>query len=254
MPFNPNAVNFHDASGRPRRNVTYAVPSKVGMISYWARREAANKHPQLSIGSGVILETDNDGYVACYTPSFDMQFSSLNPVCPFAADWYHILVGWDRGNSVAYMYVNDVDVRDPGSDSFTDSTIDYPFSTWDFGFITSSGIFDNGSMAEIWFAPGQLLDLSNVTNRRKFIDGSGAPVDLGSDGSTPTGSAPAMYMSLRTSDPNDFLANRGSVGGTWDLSFSGGALSLATDPPGGGAPPVTPGSFWTNFVGTEEVG
>ena len=47
-------------------------------------------------------------------------------------------------------------------------------------------------------------------NRRKFIDVDGKPVDLGSDGSTPTGTVPLMFFSGPT---DDWHINKGSVGG-----------------------------------------
>ena len=38
------------------------------------------------------------------------------------------------------------------------------------------------------------MDFTTTSNRRKFIDASGNPEDLGSDGSTPTGTAPEIYL------------------------------------------------------------
>ena len=49
------------------------------------------------------------------------------------------------------------------------------------------------------------------SNRRKFIDSAGKPVDLGADGSTPTGSSPLIYLSLREGEgAEQFAVNRGT--------------------------------------------
>jgi hypothetical protein len=53
---------------------------------------------------------------------------------------------------------------------------------------------DIADVADVYFAPGQFLDLSIPGNVAKFIS-AGKPVDLGSDGSTPTGIAPLVFLS-----------------------------------------------------------
>lgn len=78
--------------------------------------------------------------------------------------------------------------------------------------------------AEFWLMPGTYLDMTSGTNIAKFVAG-GHPVDLGADGSTPTGSPPAMYLSVRSGGvANDFLTNRGTIG---NLTVTTGSLSLS---------------------------
>ena len=68
-----------------------------------------------------------------------------------------------------------------------------------------------GAFAEYYYAPGQFVDFSIESNRRKFIDSEGKPVDLGADGSTPTGSSPLIYLSLREGEgAEQFAVNRGT--------------------------------------------
>jgi hypothetical protein len=67
-------------------------------------------------------------------------------------------------------------------------------------------------VADLWFAPGvSLLDGGTIPlgTIRKFIDAEGKPVDLGVDGSTPTGTAPAMFFS---GDAIGFASNKGTGG------------------------------------------
>ena len=85
-------------------------------------------------------------------------------------------------------------------------------------------------MADLWIAPGvNLLDGSgNIDSATlaKFRDATGKPVDLGADGSLPTGTAPAIYL---TGDASEFATNRGSGG---SFSVDAGALTDADNGPG----------------------
>jgi hypothetical protein len=58
------------------------------------------------------------------------------------------------------------------------------------------------------------LDFTVETNRRKFVGADGKPVNLGADGSTPTGVAPAIFFS---GDASTFGTNRGTGGGAFAL-------------------------------------
>lgn len=71
-----------------------------------------------------------------------------------------------------------------------------------------------GCLAEFWFAPGQFIDFTIAGNRRKFNDGNGNPVVLGSTGAIPTGTSPTVYLSLGIGDTNplDFALNRSGLG------------------------------------------
>jgi hypothetical protein len=55
----------------------------------------------------------------------------------------------------------------------------------------------------------EFLDISVEANRRKFINAAGDPVDLGSDGSTPTSTAPIVYQN---GDFTNFETNQGTGG------------------------------------------
>ena len=70
----------------------------------------------------------------------------------------------------------------------------------------------------------EYLDISVENNRRKFIDADGFPVDLGSDGSTPTGIAAIMFFSGATVS---WHTNDGSGGG---FTENGALTDAATSP------------------------
>ena len=82
-----------------------------------------------------------------------------------------------------------------------------------------------GAMAEIYYAPNQFIDFDVESNRRLFLNADGTPVDLGADGSTPTGIQPMLYLSLREGEgAEQFGANRGFGA---DLSIVGNVSIFA---------------------------
>lgn len=81
-------------------------------------------------------------------------------------------------------------------------------------------------VADLYGATGQFLDISNPVNIAKFVDGSGKPVSLGVDGSTPTGTAPTIFGS---GDATTFMQPNLGTGGTFTLTA--GSLTNATTSP-----------------------
>jgi hypothetical protein len=82
-----------------------------------------------------------------------------------------------------------------------------------------------GDIADHYFAAGQpFFDLTNPANVAKFISG-GKPVDLGSDGSLPTGTRPNIFHS---GDADGFKTNRGTNAElTWSGSLTSGTVVTA---------------------------
>ena len=84
-----------------------------------------------------------------------------------------------------------------------------------------------GGLAEYYYAPGQYINFNIESNRRKFINADGTPVDLGADGSTPTGSRPMLYLSLRDGEAaTEFATNRG-FGSNFTIKTSISILDVA---------------------------
>ena len=76
-------------------------------------------------------------------------------------------------------------------------------------------------LADIWASTSQTLDLSNPTNRDKFLPSAGK----GSDGSAVTGTAPELFLSGATAS---WETNKGSGSG---LTLTGAALTTAPSVP-----------------------
>lgn len=143
--------------------------------------------------------------------------------------WHNLLVSIDLSStSKRWVYIDDTSV----AGAMTWST--YSSGNMDFAAADSSigggqGFnLTNGDLAEFYFAAGQYLDLSVTANRRKFITAGLKPVDLGSDGSTPTGSAPTIYCHLTDGEAvANFATNRGTGG---NFSITGTLTTGSTSP------------------------
>ena len=187
----------------------------------------------------------NMGNKTSGTLGFD-NFTVDAPTMTLTGAWHHVLyssitnVGGVLG---AYkLYIDDVDATPTlfvgdgfvtqsnevvykGDDPTTIATV----NALNF-FIGGDSFGDNfeGDFADMWFAPG--VDLFSggldipLATRRKFISASGKPVDLGSDGSAPTGSPPAIFLS---GDASEFATNKG-IGGAFTVT---GTLTDASTSP-----------------------
>lgn len=136
--------------------------------------------------------------------------------------WIHLLASWDCNAGAGHVYINDSEDKDqrvllPGG-------IDYTRTEWAIGGSESGGSKLSGCVAQVYFNFGEYLDLSVQTNRRKFITAAGGPVDLGADGSTPTGAQPDIYLN---NEPSTFYINLGTES---NFVQNGSAASCASDP------------------------
>ena len=157
-------------------------------------------------------------------------------IAPFVniGEWNHFIFS-DNGSSFQF-YLNGV-AADFSEPQWTETNYDpsYPGS-----FLSSAAPNDrlgvganygstnnvermfDGEMAEFYLNAFQGLDLSVNNNIEKFIK-NGKPVDLGSDGSLPTGSQPEFYLK----NPFDTFQNNLGSYGNFTVS---GALGEGTVP------------------------
>lgn len=158
------------------------------------------------VAGGTTIQTGNG--TAGETGGNVINFSS--PV--ITTDTYvNILCSCDVSTNTAQLYINDV--------AQTISS-----ATWNQATMTSLanalfGLAGNPLLAftclgDVYIAStAAFFDLAVTANRRKFIDGFGYPVDLGSNASGPTGTSPQIYLSVRDAGmPAEMLTNRGTGG------------------------------------------
>jgi len=221
-------------------DLTGSVDSKSGILSVWVRFDGGDGAVQFILDNSAALgiykfwlykTAGNELRIIGRTTagSAVLELYSASTYTS-GATWRHILASWDLATSGARsFYISDVD--DLGT-STTINSNPVEFTTGAF-YVGDSpiglpGSKVNGALADVYFAPGQYLDFSLVTNRRKSISASGKPVHLGTDGSLPTGTAPLLYLHLDDSEAvANFATNRGTGG---DLTVTG-ALDTASSSP-----------------------
>ena len=138
-----------------------------------------------------------------------------------AGTLYHIAFAIDLSDpALRHVYINRVSETMTWN-AYTEFSIDptLPSINWFASGLVSGPFLFKGDVGHLYNAIGQWLDLSNVTNLNKFIDVAGEAVDLGADGSTPTGTAPLMYFKGAAAS---FATNLGTGGA---FSVAGGSIT-----------------------------
>lgn len=139
-----------------------------------------------------------------------------------------VLVSWDLSIPNGVAYKGDTALSITGGTSPTLGTVDYTVGNHWVGFDDLGVGFEfHGTIFELYLNFSDYLDFSVEANRRKFIDASGNPVDLGVDGSVPTGRPPIIFLKNYSGDSaSAFATNRGS-GGNFTIT---GSLDSAAHP------------------------
>jgi len=146
--------------------------------------------------------------------------------------WHHVLWAFDVATGTTQMYIDGSDDEAAGSTAVND-TLDFATASHVIGGETDGSDLVDADIAEFWMDFGETLDISSATNRAKFRDANGRPVNLGDDGSFPLGSQPIVYFSsLPGAAAANFAINLGSggnpVAGSWNLT---GALAVSSTSP-----------------------
>lgn len=230
-----NAVDFDGTNDYMTRGagLTGAADSSRGIFSCWLRLDG---------GDGADMMLFADAAVNCYlrrhdTNKFDCALTdptgaktvTIASVASHVASatWKNILMSWDvnfsDGNKLIHQYINDVSDKSV-TDGVAAFSVDYTATNWGIGAYTSGTQKLNGCLAEVYLAFGQYLDFSVTANRRKFLSATIKPVQLGSDGSAPTGVAPIVYLQGNAAG---FGTNSGS-GGNFTIT---GTLDTASTSP-----------------------
>lgn len=159
-----------------------------------------------------------------------LQFGNNTSIASMGTGWHHFMASWDLSASALHLYMDgSSDLRaSPYIDS--SGTIDWS-NCYYFGvggrWLGSVALESSVYLAEWWHST-EYIDLSSSANREKFRSASGYPVDLGSDGSTPTGTAPGIYLRLAASDSvGAFATNRAGRG---DFTNQGDPAIAGSDP------------------------
>jgi hypothetical protein len=248
LPYSTQGRDFDGTNDYALRGgtITGIAAGKTGLLSLWVRFYGGDGTLQAILMNGASTASSRLSLVRTATNTFNVLarnngltaiLNLLSSTTYLTSDtWLHVLASWDLALGIGQLYVNDADVKS-GAGTQTDENIPYTsFADWSIGAETDAGSKLNGGLSEIFFhTPAAHFDISIAANRRKFITAAGKPVDLGTDGSTPLGLQPLLYMPH--GDPAD---NRGTGGnftvtGTLEpsaLSPSGDEMSLLADESG----------------------
>jgi len=184
-------------------------------ISFWMRPSSVAAGPKtILMCASDPTGVNKDIYVTLSGSSLSVFLGSAAgaraSVAGIAAGTlYHVLVSLDCTSSPqAICYVNDAPAGTLSAFAETLSTRS----------LTTIGAEESGSdafageLSDLWVEFGKgYVDLSVEANRRKFIDASGNPVDLGADGTKPTGNIPDIYISGNPTEWNFGTASKGKA-------------------------------------------
>jgi hypothetical protein len=232
--FTANAVTYTAASSQYLTKASGAIAastSQTFVLSIWFNPSDANTRDIVNLGLWPIFFVEKKGagtvHITAATTAGATVLDATSSLTWTQGAWNHLLISVDLSNtSKRWIYLNGTQDGSVTWTTYSSATnIGWTYSAGANGIANNAlgGSIYGGCLSEIYLNAGQYLDFSASTNRDKFVSG-GHPVSLGSDGSTPTGTQPQIYMK----DPAATAGNNsGSMG---DFTINGGPLSSCTSP------------------------
>lgn len=210
--------------------LTGVATGKKGLCSFWIKPTANDGgfrrfwYQNVDGNFEIRVGADNMvSFIGRNAATSTILSLATNTAITTASGWKHILASWDLATAFGKIYVNSADDT-AASPTLTNDTIDYVDSDTTFGAYINGALPFEGNVSQFYFNMAESLDITNGTNRAKFISG-GAPVDLGADGSTPTGTAPIIYFN------NPFGTFQDNLGTGGNYTVGASSLTSATAPP-----------------------
>lgn len=225
--YTANTVSYNGSSqGLSKTSITGLADGKQGLLSFWIKInggdgtvfdliQTATPHFRLTRNGANHFEIT--GSTSAGTTTLDIETSVTWTT---SATWHHVIASWDlTGSGTRHLYVDDAE--NVNVFTFANNAINYTDGTW-----LMPNTDANACIAEFYFTT-TWLDVSIASNRRLFDTGGSPlhPISLGSNGSTPTGSQPIVYMK----DPAATAGNNSGSGGTFTIN--GGPLSACGSTP-----------------------
>lgn len=228
--FTVEAATFDGTNdGLTRDYLSGVSNAKTATFSFWVKMNGGNLSSQFLFAPSVhstdtsrcAVNRDASNHITIICRNADptnILVANGSTAITDATGWVHVFVYFDLANSANRgMYINGA------AETVTWTTyINAAYHITGAGLKStvaqsySGGSKGNCCLSEMWFSQEYVTDVS------KFYSG-GEPVDLGADGSTPTGSQPAVYLS---GDYTSFQTNAG-FGGDYTVD---GSLTDCTAP------------------------
>ena len=222
-----NAVRFDGTNDYLARgaDLTGQSNGKVFTASFWMYQTAIGNENILAWGSSKTriqtVGATNKLSIIGLNAGDTANVLSVTSDALSIDQWNHIAISIDMASaSNRHIYVNGVDAFDAAT-TYTNADINFTYGDVGVGGNPNGTNKLSADIAQLWF-DDQYIDLSVSTNLEKFYD-SGV-VELGVDGSNPTGAAPLIFLNGNT---DKWHTNKGTGGGFTE----NGALTKATRSP-----------------------
>jgi len=214
--------NSPNAAYMTTSSLTGIANGQKGILSTWLKLRGVGAYQ-------IVFETMDDQSITMYfQPSGYLFVQLTNSAGTPIVSWTghnvfstsgglsHVAMSWDTTVSRAQAYTDGlVDVNAPTVVS--GGIINYAYGAVEMGGRTSASSMPFiGDIGDFYFNTAETMDLSVPANLAKFIDSSGNPVNLGTNGATPTGSVPLIFLS----GPSSTFANNLGSGGAFSLTGS----------------------------------
>ena len=233
-PFPVNAVNFDGTNDNLDRggDLTGSVDGVNLLLSTWFNMLGGDGVAQY------MYDQENSHIILLRESTNKLKFRIRSPVPTTLWEiitdalyttvanvgWHHALIALELDASpVAQIYIDDGAAPVTVLETLIAGTIDWTEIDHNIGATHIPSLRLNGDLSEFYLT-NEYLDISIEANRRKFISAAGKPVDLGADGSTPTGTAAKVFLS---GDTVSWHTNKGTGGGFTEV----GALTDAATSP-----------------------
>jgi hypothetical protein len=224
--FSPQSTRFDGTTSKLQSTSLSVAGSSQGTLSFWFYADVATWNTpamtlwELRVGSTVAIRI-NTASSRRLTVSVVGVTNYTTPTNTFTVGtWNHVLVSYKTGVGGWYkISINDATPVNGASMLSATLTVAGTITRAYCSTTGGASQFWDGDIAYIYHNVVTALDITDVANRRKFIDAAGDPVDLGSDGSTPTGSAPAFFL-----DGGASMSNNGSGGTLTPTALTAGGV------------------------------
>jgi|3_EtaG_2_1085321.scaffolds.fasta_scaffold74283_2 hypothetical protein len=217
---------YGDYSSTP----TGLADGKKITASFWYKKDSDDTVEPIYYGTGngdlqIVFQDTNKFNIRGFTSGFSKILEVHSTGTQVVADgWVHWYVAVDLSTTTVDVYRNGVD-DSPDEDTVTDSTMDLAEPGAHIFANHTAGTIGSGDLAEFWMHTNYY---AAATYASSFVSG-GKPVDLGADGSTPTGVQPLFYYHLDDGEAAaNFFTNAGTAG---DPTETSGTLSTASTSP-----------------------
>jgi hypothetical protein len=240
--FTADGANFDGTNDYMSKTsaLTGAADAYTGAFSCWIKKGASSFQEILDLGvSGgstyfqIRLTNTNVVFFRAYnsgaTASFDWTSSDT-----VGTSWSHLALSWNMnfsaGNKVLNAFLNGAAMTEASrTDANAAFQIGYNQALCRIGADTTASNKLTADLADVWFMQGGSVDFTNSATLQKFRTAGGKMVNLGTDGSTPTGSAPIAFFHIDLgAAASGFATNRGTGG---NLTVTGALTTSATPPP-----------------------